>query len=276
MTRVAEAVDRGVIGERVWLYSNYHCNLRCEYCLTESGPGVLRRELAPEQMLRVADQAADLGFRGMGVTGGEPFLLGHLPDTLAAMADRLPVVALTNATYFGEERLDRLAPLAGRPVSLQISLDAAEPARNDLFRGPENHAKVVAAIPRIVERGIRVRVATTEAVAQDEAAMAELCALHRSLGVPDEDHVVRPVVRRGRALSNDLGVPVDASSLPPELTITADGAFWSPFAPTVHVGRTDTDLLVTRAVDPLALPAETLVRLAEGRPHGDDETLNIR
>ena len=51
-----------------------------------------------------------------------------------------------------------------------------------------------------------------------------LCALHRSLGVSDEDHVVRPIVHRDRAVSSDLGVPAGFDDLEPELTVTADGA----------------------------------------------------
>ena len=61
-----------------------------------------------------------------------------------------------------------------------------------------------------------------------------------------------------------------------ELTITADGAFWGPFGPTVHDGRLDTDLLITRTTDPLHVPALALLRLVEGRPPGDDSTLSIR
>jgi hypothetical protein len=97
-----------------------------------------------------------------------------------------------------------------------------------------------------------------------------LCALHRNLGIGDEDHVVRPVVRRGRAAEAGLGRAVGPSDLPPELTITADGAFWSPFGPTVQGGRLDTDLLLTRTTLPLATPAGVLLRLVEGRPHGAD------
>jgi len=29
MRAVADAVAAGTLGERVWLYSNYHCNLAC-------------------------------------------------------------------------------------------------------------------------------------------------------------------------------------------------------------------------------------------------------
>src|SRR4029450_13079155 len=101
-------------------------------------------------------------------------------------------------------------------------------------------------------------------------------ALHRELGVPDDDHIIRPIVRRGRALDHDLGVTAHQLDLPAELTITADGAFWSPFGPTVHHGIVDTDLLITRTTKPLAVPAGALLRLVQQQPPGSDTTLNIR
>jgi len=83
MAAVAEAVADGRLPGRVWMYSNYHCNLACTYCLTDSAPSSPRRLLPAEAMLRVAGEARDLGFTGLGVTGGEPFLLPWLPDLLA-------------------------------------------------------------------------------------------------------------------------------------------------------------------------------------------------
>ncbi len=277
MSAVADAVTAGLVPGRVWLYSNYHCNLACAYCLTESAPDVARRALTADTMAAVAAEAADLGFTGLGVTGGEPFLAATMPETLARLADILPVVALTNATLFTPARLERMRPLAGRPVAIQISLDSADPVVNDEMRAPENFAKVVDAIPRLVERGIRVRIATTaEPGRLSDDDHARLCALHRSLGVPDEDHLVRPVIRRGRAVVQGLGQTFAAEEIPAELTVTADGAFWSPFGPTVTGGRLDTDLLITRTTLPLAIPANALLRLVEGRPRGDDTTLAIR
>ncbi len=111
-------------------------------------------------------------------------------------------------------------------------------------------------------------------IAPDE--LERLCALHRGLGVADDDHVVRPIVRRGRGTQIADAVAAASSDLPPELTITADGAFWSPFGPTVHDGRLDTDLLLSRTTDPLGIPAELLLRLVDGRRPGADTTLNIR
>jgi MoaA/NifB/PqqE/SkfB family radical SAM enzyme len=261
VTAVAEAVTCGLIGGRLWLYANYHCNLTCTYCLTESAPGVARRQIPVDGLPGIAAEARSAGFSALGVTGGEPFLVRGMAGALAAMAAELPTVVLSNGTLFTRRLLNELTVLAGRDVAVQISLDSADPEANDEMRGPRNFAKVVEAIPRLRARGIRVRVATTgDGIEPD--ALARLCELHRSLGVSDDDHVVRPIVRRGRAVDHGLGVDAGLTDLPAELTITADGAFWSPFGPTVHGGRLDTDLLVTRTTRPLSIPAAAMLRIA--------------
>lgn len=135
-------------------------------------------EVVEHRLVRV-----DRGFTDLGVTGGEPFLLTWLPETLAAMSDQLPV---------------------------QISLDRPGPDANDEMRGPANFRKVVESVPKHVSRGARVRIATTVESIED-TELERLCALQ--------------------------------TDLPAELTIAANGAFWSPFGPTVHGGRLDTDLL---------------------------------
>jgi MoaA/NifB/PqqE/SkfB family radical SAM enzyme len=272
---IAAAVAEGRLPGRVWMYADYHCNLACTYCLTESAPKVARRELDRERMVELAGEAAELGFTDLGITGGEPFLLSWLPEAVAEVAERLPVVVLTNGTLFPPRRIDRLRALRGLPVALQISLDRPDPDDNDEMRGPENFRKVVEAVPRLVERGIRVRIATTVESIED-TELDRLCALHRELGVPDDDHIVRPIVRRGRAVDHELGVDAARDDLPAELTVTADGAFWSPFGPTVRGGVLDTDLLITRTTRPLSVPAGALLRLVEARPPGTDTTLNIR
>ena len=106
------AIDEGRVAERLWLYSNYHCNLACSYCLTESAPGVERRLLGPARMIEAADQAKALGFRALGVTGGEPFVIADMPEVLGELARRLPVVVLSNATLFTTKLLERMRPLA--------------------------------------------------------------------------------------------------------------------------------------------------------------------
>lgn len=273
---VAEAVANGTLPGRVWMYTNYHCNLACSYCLTESSPRSERRQLTPETMVAVAEQARQLGFTGLGVTGGEPFLLPWLPEAIRAMAAQLPLILLTNGTLFSGDRLERAATLAGHDVALQISLDSHLHDVNDMARGPDNFDKVAEAVPRLIERGLRVRIATTTAGALDDPTLEPLRQLVRSWGVAPEDHLVRPIVRRGRADELHIGLTARAQDIPSELTITADGAYWGSFGPTVRAGRLDTDLLLTRTVLPLSVPANALLAALGGMPDGHDATLGIR
>lgn len=273
---IADAIAAGELPGRVWLYSNYHCNLACSYCLTESSPRSERRQLTPELMLGVAGEAAALGFTGLGVTGGEPMLLPWLPDTIASMAEHLPVVVLTNGTLFVGDRIKRARPLARDGVAVQISLDSHLSDVNDMARGPDNFAKVVEAVPQLIALGVRVRIATTTAGPLDDPALEPLKELVLSLGVAPEDHLVRPIVRRGRADERGLGVAAVARDIPSELTITADGAYWGSFGPTVRAGRLDTDLLITRTVLPLSVPANALLSAVRGLPPGNDANLGIR
>jgi MoaA/NifB/PqqE/SkfB family radical SAM enzyme len=127
------------------------------------------------------------------VTGGEPFIREDMPALVAELGRRRPTVVLSNGTLFNGRRLRALEPLADLPVHVQISLDHPDPVDNDAMRGPENFRKVLAGDP--AARGARDRgeIATTledpDAVDPDERE--RLCELHRSLGIPDEDHVVR-------------------------------------------------------------------------------------
>ncbi len=275
MIVTSEALAEGRVGNRLWMYSNYHCNLVCTYCLTESGPKVARRELDPATMLDLAREAKEVGFTSLGITGGEPFLVPELPLFLRELSQVLPVLVLTNGTLFQRALLDRMDVLRGADVTLQISLDHSEPEANDVMRGPENFRKVVEAVPELLKRGIAVRIATT-VEEEDAEDLQRLCALHRGLGVSDEHHVVRPIIRRGRAETGAMGVVARYLDLEPELTITADGAFWSPFAPTVRTGVLDTDLLLTRTVRPLQRPLDAMLTVVGARPEGADSTLNIR
>ena len=275
-TAIQQAIEDGRMGERLWLYATYHCNLACVYCLTESSPRIAdRRALDREGMIDAVREAAELGLTCVGITGGEVFMLPWLPEALPEIAAILPTVVLTNATLFTDGLLDRLLPLRDLDCALQISLDSDEADRNDELRGPRNFALVLEAIPKLLARGIRVRIATTVERQTDEE-LRRLCELHRSLGISDDDHVVRSVVRRGRAAVEGMGVELGPSDVLPELTVTADGAFLHPFAPTVRNGRTDIDLLVSRQTAPLAHAADRFVRIVSGMPSGADVVRNIR
>ena len=270
------AVAEGRVGDRLWIYPTYHCNLACVYCLTESSPRIAdRRTLSREVMARAVSEAKELGYGCVGFTGGEVFMLPWFAEALVELSTILPTLTLTNGTLFTDSLLRRLDPLAELDAALQVSLDSDDPVRNDAYRGQGNFRQVMESIPRLRERGIRVRIATTvEDQTPDE--LERLCELHRALGIGDDDHVVRSVVRRGRAVTEKMGVDLGPTDALPELTITADGAFLNPFAPTVLEGRTDLDLLLSRQIVPLDVATERFLRVAADQPAGADVVRNIR
>lgn len=228
---------------KLWLYTNYDCNLRCAYCVAESHPRAPRRALPLPTAARLIDEALPLGFTHLYFTGGEPFLLDDIYAMLAYASARAETTVLTNAIPLRGIRLKRLAALNNPNLVVQVSLDGATPAQHDPYRGAGSWQQTVAGIHRLLDAGLHVRLATTETPA-NAAHLAELAAFRRSLGIPDEDYVVRPLARRGFSAE---GIDVEPATLVPELTATVDGIYWHPLA-----SPGSRDMLVTRAHFPLA------------------------
>ena len=83
------AEDDRPLGSRLWLYTNFDCNLRCDYCCVRSSPAALRRELGLGRVQRIAREATELGVKEIFVTGGEPFLLENIAEILLLALRRL-------------------------------------------------------------------------------------------------------------------------------------------------------------------------------------------
>ena len=60
--------DKRPVGSRLWLYTNFDCNLRCDYCCVRSSPTAPRRELGLGRVQRIAREAAELGVKEIFVT----------------------------------------------------------------------------------------------------------------------------------------------------------------------------------------------------------------
>ncbi|HJT67457.1 MAG TPA: radical SAM protein [Pyrinomonadaceae bacterium] len=239
-TAAGVAGDDRPVGSRLWLYTNFDCNLHCDYCCVRSSPTAPRRELGLERVQRIAREAAQLGVKEIFVTGGEPFLLEDIGEILLACASTAPTTVLTNAMLFAGRRLESLKLLPRDRIVLQISLDSPTPDRHDLHRGPGTWARTREGIQRARELGFRVRLAAT--VSSDDEA-DEFRQFLDEEKIAEEDRVIRRIAMRGAASE---GVAVSRTDLVPEVTITAEGVYWHP------VGAEDNDLLVARNIFPLA------------------------
>ena len=228
------------VGSRLWLYTNFDCNLHCDYCCVRSSPRVPRRELGFSRVQRIAREAPPLGVSEIFVTGGEPFLLPDIGEILAACMGAAPTTVLTNGMLLVGRRLQVLRSLLSDRLTLQISLDSPTPERHDRHRGAGTWVRAWRAIEQARAEGFRVRLAAT--VSTDQEA-EEFCLFLDSHQISAEDRVIRRIALRGSAAK---GIALARADLVPEITITAQGVYWHP------VGAEDADLLVTPDIFPLA------------------------
>jgi pyruvate-formate lyase-activating enzyme/TusA-related sulfurtransferase len=228
------------LGSRLWLYTNFDCNLRCDYCCVRSSPSAPRRALGLDHVHRIAGEAAQLGVGEIFVTGGEPFLLVDIAEILSACAVAAPTTVLTNGMLFAGRQLRALRSLPHDRVTLQISLDSPTPERHDRHRGQGTWARAWQGVERGRAEGFRVRLAATVSTDAEAEEFRRFLDVHQ---IDEEDRVIRHIALRGFATQ---GVALARADLMPEVTITAEGVYWHP------VGAEDADLLVTREIFPLA------------------------
>jgi pyruvate-formate lyase-activating enzyme len=228
------------VGSRLWLYTNFDCNLHCDYCCVRSSPKVARGELGLARIQRIAGEAAEIGVGEIFVTGGEPFLLADIGDILAACVAAAPTTVLTNGMMLGGRQLQTLRSLPSERWALQVSLDSPTPEIHDRHRGAGTWLRAWQGIERAQREGFRVRLAAT--VSGDREA-EEFRRFLDARKIREEDRVIRRIALRGFAAE---GVALARADLVPEITITASGVYWHP------VGAADADMLVTPDIFPLA------------------------
>ncbi len=127
----APGEDNRPVGSRLWLYTNFDCNLHCDYCCVRSSPTAPRRELGLARVQQIAREAAELGVKEIFVTGGEPFLLEDIGEILLCLrcscsdhgADQRNVVYRTT-----RGNLASVAPRSNCPAN-QLGQRDARPAR---------------------------------------------------------------------------------------------------------------------------------------------------
>lgn len=209
---------------RLWIYTNFDCNLACTYCLTSSSPAAARRALPPDAYFQLIEEGVTAGIEEVFLTGGEPFLLPDIFDKLAYAAARRPTTVLTNGMLLRGRRLDQLKALRHLPITLQISLDGHSAEIHDAYRGAGSWASTVSAIRTLREHGFRVSIGATETPV-NSAYTGELRAFARELGIADSCFFLRPLTKRGFSLE---GIELRAEDIAPELTVTADGVYWHP------------------------------------------------
>jgi cyclic pyranopterin phosphate synthase len=99
------------------------CNLSCTYCHHE-GEVFPEKEMPASVVIKITKAAAELGFRSIKFTGGEPLLRNDLEEIISQMPSDLDISITTNGIFL-EEKARSLAEAGLDRVN--VSLDSLDP-----------------------------------------------------------------------------------------------------------------------------------------------------
>jgi AdoMet-dependent heme synthase len=129
----------GIKQRGIDLNFNNACNLKCEYCFTNSPKGDhVKEHLDIDMIASVADQADELGIFEFDLQGGELLLQPKkLFKVLEAIRpERFYLYLTTNGYYLDKEMAKRLAEAGVSRVS--VSVDSIDEATHDRIRGKKD------------------------------------------------------------------------------------------------------------------------------------------
>ncbi|MEY4165421.1 MAG: hypothetical protein RL419_1263 [Actinomycetota bacterium] len=129
----------------------YACNLECIHCLSSSGRRD-PRELSTEQAKAVLDELAALQVFYINIGGGEPMVRRDFFDIIEySVSKGIGVKFSTNGAYIDSEKAKRLTDMDY--LDIQISLDGADAATNDVVRGAGSYDTARRAMDNLASAG---------------------------------------------------------------------------------------------------------------------------
>ena len=132
------------------------CNLRCVYCMPESGLEWLKREelLSYEEIVDLVRAAASVGVRTIRLTGGEPLVRRDLHRLVSGISaiDGIDDIALSTNAVLLEEQLDDLVRAGLNRVN--VSLDTLREDRFQAIARRPGLDKVLRGIDAAIEAGL--------------------------------------------------------------------------------------------------------------------------
>ena len=164
--------------ETLWINTGTLCNLACRTCYIESSPtndALVYPTFADIDSF--LDEAAYLGTREIGFTGGEPFMN---PDMLAMLRSSLgrgfEVLVLTNAMCpmrRFEAELEALRSEHGARLTLRVSLDHHTQALHEAERGSNSWSKAIHGCEWLARHNFHLTIAGRRLAGESDAAARE-------------------------------------------------------------------------------------------------------
>lgn len=161
------------------------CNLRCTYCMPAEGLDWLPRDakLGSDELIRLLRLAVTrLGITSVRFTGGEPLVVPHLEDVIAATSALTPRPEITLTTN-GIGLAKRAAGLKRAGLNrINVSLDTIDPARFAAITRRDRIDDVLAGLHAAKDAGlhpVKVNAVLDPASGLDDAvALLRFCLDH--------------------------------------------------------------------------------------------------
>lgn len=133
------------------------CNLRCKYCMPESGVSKkLHREiLRHEELVEIVEAGAQIGIKKIRLTGGEPLIRKNIVELVKEIStvEGINEVTMTTNGLLLKKYLNDLQE-AGL-TRINLSLDTLNPDRYRSITRGGNIEEVLSCIPLIFAAGLR-------------------------------------------------------------------------------------------------------------------------
>jgi len=169
----------------VMVSPSYECQARCLHCGIENCQKSDGVELDTQELFGIFDQAAEMGAKGVYITGGEPLLRSDFLDLVNdAVSSGLRVRFDTNGLLLDHAMARRLKDLGGS-ILVGVSLDSPDRHEHDENRKVEGiYDAAIEAIRCSVREGLSVNISyfvTRESLATD--SLERTMDLGKRLGV---------------------------------------------------------------------------------------------
>ena len=145
------------------------CNLRCSYCMPESGVKLLDKKqlLTYEELVRIIQIMAGIGIKKIRLTGGEPLLRSDLISLISRInkIEGIENISLTTNGILLIEHARRLHDAGVK--GLNISLDSLDPAKYESITRGGHVDKVIHGIDEAIKIGfdsIKINVVLTNII----------------------------------------------------------------------------------------------------------------
>lgn len=130
------------------------CNLNCPYCYKDANRN--SKELSKGDILRIVEEASQIGFCEFTFSGGEPTLHPDIFDILEILSEKYPEHKLNLITNGTTDLSDYAIDVMVKTLfAIQISVDSADEEINRKTRGIDSVQKIKVLSQRLAQRGYK-------------------------------------------------------------------------------------------------------------------------